>query len=453
MAKMRAERTRWVSYPRVSTVEQAEKELSLTAQRHSADEFAARHDAIIDHHYVEPGTSGTDTHRAVFNELLGDALAPDSTIATIVVHHTSRFTRDATHARVVKKQLRRAGVRVLSVTQELTEAPMGTLMEGFFECIDQCESELNGLRTSAAMREAIKQGFYPGGLTPYGFCKVHVGKKPRYKLEIDPREAEILRTMYRLYITGSGALKVAEALNRRGFRTRKGNLWDKGAVLQTLQQSASGGVVRWGVRHHGKLQPPEKWLTLPVEPIVDAKTYALVKELCERRRPTELPGRASSKPRVLPGSHAAGAADRATSLRPRVSRATARRTRNATTTAARRCARGRRRARASACVSKISTARSLRRSPIWSAHPSARSVSLVVTSGRDHRGHHCVAEHHPPRSRHRADLRAPPHRPCRRARRAHRDHPASTRWEKGTRSTARDRMKFEAENKKKNARF
>lgn len=174
-------------------MEQAEKELSLTAQRRSADEFAARHDAVIDHHYVEAGASGTDTHRAVFNELLGDALAPGSTIAVIVVHHTSRFARDATHARVVKKQLRRADVRVLSVTQELTEDPLGTLMEGFFECIDQYESELNGLRTSAAMREAVKQGFYPGGLTPYGFCKVpvevRVGKKPRYKLAVEPGEA------------------------------------------------------------------------------------------------------------------------------------------------------------------------------------------------------------------------------------------------------------------------
>ncbi len=304
MAK-HAERTRWVSYLRVSTVEQAEKELSLTAQRRSAEEFAARHGAVIDHHYVEPGASGTDTHRTVFNELLGDALRPGSTISTIVVHHTSRFTRDATHARVVKKELRRAGVRVLSVTQELTEDPMGTLMEGFFECIDQYESEVNGLRTAAAMREAVRQGFYPGGRTPYGFCKVPVevraGRKPRYKLAVLPSEAEIFRTMYRLYIAGSGAMKVAEALNELGFRTRKGNLWDKGVVIQTLRQSAAGGVVRWGVRHHGKLRPPSEWITLPVEPIVDAKTYALVKELCAQRRPTELPGRASAKPRVLTG--------------------------------------------------------------------------------------------------------------------------------------------------------
>jgi hypothetical protein len=72
-------------------------------------------------------------------------------------------------------------------------------------------------------------------------------------------------------------------------------------VIQTLQQSAAGGVVRWGVHHRGQLQPPGKWITLPVEPLIDAKTYALVKELCEQRCPTERPGRASAKPRVLTG--------------------------------------------------------------------------------------------------------------------------------------------------------
>lgn len=80
MAKNRTERTRWVSYLRVSTVEQAEKERWLTAQRRSADEFAERHNAVIDHHYVEAGASGTDTRRTVFNELLGAALRLDGDI-------------------------------------------------------------------------------------------------------------------------------------------------------------------------------------------------------------------------------------------------------------------------------------------------------------------------------------------------------------------------------------
>jgi hypothetical protein len=63
----------------------------------------------------------------------------------------------------VKKELRRAGVRVLSVTQEFAEDPMGMLMEGFFECIDQYESEVNDVRTAAAMREAVRQASTQAG--------------------------------------------------------------------------------------------------------------------------------------------------------------------------------------------------------------------------------------------------------------------------------------------------
>lgn len=69
----RTEPTRWVSHLRVRTVEQAEKELSLTAQRHAVVDFATRHRALIDHEYVEAGASGTDSQRPVLNELLGDA--------------------------------------------------------------------------------------------------------------------------------------------------------------------------------------------------------------------------------------------------------------------------------------------------------------------------------------------------------------------------------------------
>lgn len=131
------ERRTWVAYARVSTAEQAERDLSLAAQCKAIAEFAARHGAAIEQEYVEAGASGTDANRPVFTRLLGDALKPTSEIGTIVVHHTSRFTRDATHARVVKTKLRKAGVRVLFVLQDFADDPMGTLMEGLFECIDQ----------------------------------------------------------------------------------------------------------------------------------------------------------------------------------------------------------------------------------------------------------------------------------------------------------------------------
>jgi len=132
-------RNAWVSYLRVSTPEQAERELSLPAQRDAVESFARRRNACIAREYVEPGASGKSPHRPTFRRMLEDVFAPNSDVGTIVVHHTSRFTRDATQARIVKSKLTKIGVDVLSVCQDLHKDPMGKLMEGVFECIDQYE--------------------------------------------------------------------------------------------------------------------------------------------------------------------------------------------------------------------------------------------------------------------------------------------------------------------------
>ncbi len=300
----RGERRDWVAYARVSTAEQAEKDLSLPAQCKAIAEFATRHGALIEEQYVEAGASGTDASRPVFNRLLGDALKPTSTISTIVVHHTSRFTRDATHARVVKTKLRKAGVRVLSVLQDFADDPMGTLMEGLFECIDQYESELNGLRTSAAMREAVKQGFWPGARAPYGYRSVPVEVRPgleRHGLEVESREAALVREAFTLYIAGSGAKSVARMLNQRGLRTRAGDLWSKSRVTLLLSEEALTGTVHWGMRKDGLLRPRAEWLSLTVPQVIDAETWALVQRLRREREPSRSPGRAPSQPKLLKG--------------------------------------------------------------------------------------------------------------------------------------------------------
>jgi hypothetical protein len=133
-------RCEWISYLRVSTHEQAERDLSLPAQRHAVEEYAARHGVKIAREYVEAGCSGPTRTGKAFRKMLEDVLRPNSTVGTVVVHHTSRFTRDSTEARLVKQRLRKEGVRVMSVCQETTEDPIGNLIEGIFECIDQYES-------------------------------------------------------------------------------------------------------------------------------------------------------------------------------------------------------------------------------------------------------------------------------------------------------------------------
>jgi hypothetical protein len=47
----------------------------------------------------------------------------------------------------------------------------------------------------------------------------------------DEREAEVVREIFRVYVTRGAAKAVARTLNQRGLRYRTGLAWDKGLVL------------------------------------------------------------------------------------------------------------------------------------------------------------------------------------------------------------------------------
>ncbi|MCP4599141.1 MAG: recombinase family protein [Proteobacteria bacterium] len=299
-------RNAWVSYLRVSTPEQAEKDLSLPAQRESLEAYAKRHGKIIAREYIEPGRSGKDANRKEFLKMLEDVHRPDSDIEVILVHHTSRFTRNATEARVVKHQLRKEGVKVISVCQEMNDDPFGHLMEGIFECIDQYESDVNGARTAAAMREAVRQGYFPGSKTPYGFKTIKVEVKPglfRSVLVIDEYEAAVVRELFQLYVANNGSKRVARLLNQKRRWYRDGKPWSKDLVLKVLEEPAVAGTYYWGKYDSKTRRRKDKseWLSFQVEPIVEPALYNLARQLRSDREPSRKPGRPASPENLLRG--------------------------------------------------------------------------------------------------------------------------------------------------------
>src|SRR5260221_5841272 len=212
-----------VAYARVSTLEQAERDLSLPAQLDAIRRYAREGSLNLVGEFVERGVTGTDDNRPQFQRMLGEIMKPGATIGAIVVIHTSRFMRDALKARLHKERLRRSGVRVLAVQQELTDDPTGRFTEGVMELIDQLESETNGVRTRAAMAENVRRGFFNGSQPPFGF---RIEKRPgpggdaKNSLAIDPAEAEAVREVFRLYVAGRGAKSTAAELNVRALLHR-----------------------------------------------------------------------------------------------------------------------------------------------------------------------------------------------------------------------------------------
>ncbi len=299
-------RRTWVSYLRVSTPDQAERELSLPAQRHAVNAYAAQHGLALAGEYVEEGASGTSANRPVFRRMLDAVHSPGSDICGILVHHTSRFTRDATLARVLKGKLRKAGVRVVSVSQETHDDPVGQLIEGVFECIDQYESEMNGMRTAAAMRESVRQGYFPGAAPPFGYRVEKVTLRPgveRGVLVVDGTEAAVVREVFQRYVADNGAKSVARSLNRDGIRYRHDRPWSRELVLKVLDEPAVAGTYYWGKhepRTHRRRARSE-WLALPVPAIVDPRVHEVVTALRSQRKPERRPGRVAAPTHVLSG--------------------------------------------------------------------------------------------------------------------------------------------------------
>lgn len=74
----------------------------------------------------------SDDVRPEFRRMLQDIFSPSSEVGSIIVTHGSRFMRNATKARVHKEALRKRGIRVVAIQQEVSDDPNGRFAEGVF---------------------------------------------------------------------------------------------------------------------------------------------------------------------------------------------------------------------------------------------------------------------------------------------------------------------------------
>lgn len=293
-----------VGYARVSTPEQAEKDLSLPAQMSAIRRYAQDHGLELVGEFVERGITATDDNRPEFRAMLQEVFRPNSEVGTIIVTHGSRFMRNATKARVHKEALRKRGVRVVAIQQEVSDDPNGRFAEGVFELIDQLESETNGVRTRAGMCENARQGFFNGSKAPFGFRveKIATPTGSKNKLVLEPAEAELVREVYRQYIGGSGAKATAITLNQRGLRYRK-RRWSRDLVLRVISDPSAIGTYYWGRidSRSRRIRPEGEWISMAVDRIVDDELYQMAQELRARRDPGRNSGRLPSSPLLLAG--------------------------------------------------------------------------------------------------------------------------------------------------------
>ena len=127
-------------YARVSSDRQ-DVDLSVSAQLRALKEYARANGYSVAREYVDEAESGRVADRPQFREMIEEGGKPKSPFEVILVWKFSRFTRKREHAVAFKSQLRRKGIRVVSITEQAEDNATGRLLEGIIESVDEYYSE------------------------------------------------------------------------------------------------------------------------------------------------------------------------------------------------------------------------------------------------------------------------------------------------------------------------
>jgi len=286
-----------ISYCRVSSEEQALKDISIPAQRKAIHRWAAQQPTLeVVRDFVDSGISAyaPADKRPGFCEMVSFCRKHD--VDMILVHKLDRFSRNREESILFKSLLRRHGVKVQSITETYDpDTPQGFLYEGMIEVINQFYSMNLATETLKGMRENAERGYHNGGRTPFGYRleKVTDGSREHKRLVPGPdEEVALVREMFRLTVDeGMGIKAIANDFNARGVPGPTGRLWNSSAISHVLRNRVYVGDQVWSKsRKKGRAgrqkQPEEKWIITENahEPLIDRAIFDKRQELAAKRR-------------------------------------------------------------------------------------------------------------------------------------------------------------------------
>lgn len=229
------------AYIRVSTENQ--DEYSPEAQKRLILEYAKKNDIIINkqHIFEDIGVSGTKAiKRASFQEMIALAKSKEHPFDVILVWKFSRFARNQEESILYKSLLKRSGVTVISVSEPVIDGPFGSLIERILEWMDEYYSiRLSGEVRRGMMQKALNGGY--NGSIPYGY---RMGKD-NIPIAI-PEQVQVVKTIYDLYVNQHQSISnITMSLNAAGYRTSRGNPFERRIVQYILGNPFYTGKIRW----------------------------------------------------------------------------------------------------------------------------------------------------------------------------------------------------------------
>jgi site-specific DNA recombinase len=235
-------------YTRVSTEDQAREGTSLVVQREFLLNYAKTMRYEVYKVYEDDGYSGYKLERPALIRMLEDARQKKFNM--VICNKLDRFVRNNRLLLNLVEDLSNMGVAFKSATEDFnTESAAGKLALSMLGTVAQFERDRIIERVFPGMIKGVQMGNWQGArFAPYGYRY----NKEKKLLEVTPKEAEIVKTIYEMYLSGSTTSEITAQLYRREIKSRTGIRFHCKLVCDILKNKVYTGKLIWNRRHYSK---------------------------------------------------------------------------------------------------------------------------------------------------------------------------------------------------------
>ena len=241
-------------YCRVSTEEQSENGYSIDEQERLLEEWCKKMGYVIYKCYSDRGISGKNIKdRPALKELLSDA--KEGKFDMVISWKINRVSRKLEDVLKIVNLLEKNNITFKSYSEPFeTDTPAGRMQFQMMALIGEFERGTIAQNVKMGMIAKAKSGNWCGGrvlgydLVPNNSPEEE--KKGKNKLEINEKEAEIVRFIFNEYSKGKGYKAITNQMNKLGYKTKKGNNFSVGSIRDILTNPVYIGEIRYNVRQN-----------------------------------------------------------------------------------------------------------------------------------------------------------------------------------------------------------
>lgn len=237
------DRKRVAAYVRVSTDGEEQLQSFQSQKEYYQDKISKNKEWVMVGIYADEAITGTKTvKRDGFLKMINDCMA--GMVDVILTKSISRFSRNLVDTLQYVRMLKDKGIAVsfekenintLSMESEMALALLSTLAQNEVESL------------SANVKLGIKMKMKRGEMMGFNGCLGYDYHPEDKSITVNPEEAEVVREIFDMYLSGYGAPTIAKELPRLGRKNKKGEVkWTDSGIRSIINNEKYKGDLLLG---------------------------------------------------------------------------------------------------------------------------------------------------------------------------------------------------------------